>query len=309
MKQFSNYQYVEGEPMSERDKQEVGSKFWNEGKWKNFVVPFLPKNCSDMTLIDMGCNAGLFLKLAKDRGFKNAIGVDSNEQVVRRGLRYCDSIKADYQIIKADMRICLDKLPVSDFTVLANSHYYFTIDSWLRYLDKLRNKNAHCIIVTAEKRVNNPKASANVDDIRDYFEDWVDLGMVEPSLEGDPYPRKLWGLCFKNTGLYRVDIDSLDIGNKVQGGFYKELDQGVHPYKTRYFRIMNPYRQNHPHNWSERRVKSFFKKLHLLWEDVKKNGLLNPVIVNKNDRIVDGNHRCQMMSELGYKSVLIRRVP
>ena len=28
-KQFSNYQYVEGEEMLERDKQEVGSKFWN----------------------------------------------------------------------------------------------------------------------------------------------------------------------------------------------------------------------------------------------------------------------------------------
>ena len=30
MKKFETYQYLEGELMTERDKQEVGSKFWNE---------------------------------------------------------------------------------------------------------------------------------------------------------------------------------------------------------------------------------------------------------------------------------------
>ena len=69
MKSFSNYQYTGGE-MNERDKQEVRSKFWNEGKWNNFIKPFLPKDCGEMTFIDIGCNAGLFLKMAKEFGFK-----------------------------------------------------------------------------------------------------------------------------------------------------------------------------------------------------------------------------------------------
>ena len=60
MKQFSNYQYIDGE-MSERDKKEEGSKFWNKGKFDNFVKPFLPEDCKNMTFIDMGCNAGVFL--------------------------------------------------------------------------------------------------------------------------------------------------------------------------------------------------------------------------------------------------------
>lgn len=56
--------------MTERDKKEVGSKFWNQGKWDNFVLPFIEDDCKDMTLVDVGCNAGLFLKLAKDKGFR-----------------------------------------------------------------------------------------------------------------------------------------------------------------------------------------------------------------------------------------------
>ena len=74
--------------MSERDKQEKGSKFWNKGKWDNFVLPFLPDDCGEMTLIDMGCNAGIFLKLAEDKGFKQVIGVDSNREAVKKALFY-----------------------------------------------------------------------------------------------------------------------------------------------------------------------------------------------------------------------------
>jgi hypothetical protein len=72
MKPFAHYQYVGGK-MSPRDKQEANSKFWNQGKWTNFILPFLPKNCQELSLVDLGCNAGLFLKLAEDKGFDKII--------------------------------------------------------------------------------------------------------------------------------------------------------------------------------------------------------------------------------------------
>src|SRR3989344_8412572 len=99
MKKFEEYQYLEGEPMTERDRQEIGSKFWNSGKWDNFVAPFLPQDRKELTLIDVGCNAGLFLKLAEDMGFGQVIGVDSNEGAVKRGLAWRDKNRGKYQII------------------------------------------------------------------------------------------------------------------------------------------------------------------------------------------------------------------
>jgi len=121
MKNFSSYQYIDGE-MNDRDKEEVGSKYWNKGKWDNLVLPFLPKDCSEMTLVDMGCNAGLFLKLAEDKGFKT-IGVDSNSKAIELAIEYKKRNKGGYQIIQSRMEDC--DLPIVDYTIFVNSHYYF----------------------------------------------------------------------------------------------------------------------------------------------------------------------------------------
>lgn len=85
MKPFETYQPLEGEIMTERDRKQVGSKFWNRGKWDNFVKPHFLNDCNGLSLVDMGCNAGLYLKYAKDMDFGRVIGVDSNTESVERG--------------------------------------------------------------------------------------------------------------------------------------------------------------------------------------------------------------------------------
>lgn len=305
MKKFETYQYLAGEEMTERDKQEIGSKFWNVGKWDNYVLPFLPEDCSEYTLVDMGCNAGLFLKLAKDKGFKNAIGVDSNKDVVGKGLRWRDKNGEKYKIVLSDMEKSIDDLPVADYTVLANSHYYFTINDWLDYLDKLQYKTRYCIIVTAEKRhINRCWASADISDIRSYFKMWEEVGFIDVMpQEGEVGARKLWGLCFKSPFIERVLTNTLDSGNHVQDGFYGELDEGKDYHDTRYFRIIEKYRR---HKWSKDHLERWFTDRVELYRDLKENGLRRPIYI-KGDLILDGNHRYSMMSHLGYKTVLVRR--
>jgi hypothetical protein len=303
MKDFATYQHVEGEPMNERDKMEVGSKFWNEGKWENYVAPFLPEDCSGMTFVDMGCNAGLFLKLAEDRGFSKVIGVDSNTAAVKRALRYRRRVDGKFKIIYREMERAT--LPMADYTVLANAHYYFPINDWLDYVDKLGTRTRYVIIVTAEKREKLSKASATLEDIRSYFRTWEEVGFIdELPLEGDPFPRRLWGLCFKSRHIDRVPIDSLDSGNHVQDKFYKELDGGVAPRDTKYGRILAKYRKA----WPEGRLDKFLSDKVELYNDIKKNGLQRPIIITANNRIADGNHRCQMLKHLGEKTVLVRRI-
>lgn len=296
--------------MTERDKTEVDSKFWNEGKWNSFVAPFLPEDCSEMTFIEMGCNAGVFLKEALRKGFGRVVGVDSDKVSVERGATWRDQHGMDYKFLLARMEDALNDLPVADYTVLANAHYYFTVNDWLDYIDRLQYKTRYVVIVTARKRKGNRCwARADIEGIRGYFKDWEETGFTEgPPLEGDPHPRKLWGLCFKSPHIDRKDIDKLDSGNHVQDGFYKELDQGKNYMRTRYYRILKPYRTKEPHNWSIEKLHTWFEGRVRVYEDLKEHGLKKPILIDSEGLILDGNHRCQMIKHLGEKSVLVRRV-
>ncbi len=260
MKPFKSYQYLEGTEMTERDKLEVGSKFWNEGKWKNFVEPFLREEIDDriegsdeivfekipireMTFVDIGCNAGLFLKLAEDKGFGKVIGVDFDEEAIKKGLAWRDKQGKKYRMLHTRMEDCIDKLPIADYTILANTHYYFTINDWLDYLDKLQYRTRFCVIVTAEKRAKQLCwASTEVSDIRGYFKAWNEVGFVDTlPLEGDPMPRKLWGMCFKSLFIERVSIDSISSRNTQQHGFYSDVDKGIPYDKTEYWKFHKAY--------------------------------------------------------------------
>ena len=64
---YDTYQYLgDGQEYHWKNEREKDSRFWNDGRWESFVKPYLPDEASDMTLVDVGCNAGLFVKLAKD---------------------------------------------------------------------------------------------------------------------------------------------------------------------------------------------------------------------------------------------------
>ena len=311
MKKFEVYQYLEGTEMTSRDKEEIGSKFWNEGKWNNFVAPFLSQtqdeDLSQQTLIDMGCNAGLFLKFAEDLGFGRVVGVDNNKDAVERGCEWRDKQGKKYKIICAPIENCIDDLPVADYTILANAHYYFTINDWLEYLDKLQYKTRYVIIVTAEKKhINRCWASADIESIRNYFKTWQEIGYIdELPTEGDPKPRRMWGICFKSPFIEKMDIDKIDSSNHVQDDFYKEMDEGKHYTQTRYYKILKPYRKN----WSEEKLNRWIEERIKVYKDIKENGLKKPILMDffKEDRLLDGNHRYAGIRNLGFKKIFIRK--
>lgn len=303
MKPFETYQCLE-EPVTARDHEERGSKFWNQGKWCNYVAPFLPAKCAGLTFIDVGCNAGLYLALASRRGFSQVIGIDSNEGAVTRGTAWRDKNKQTYDIRLADMQYCLPELPVADYTLLSNVHYYFTIDNWVRYIDALRFKTTHCIVVTTERRPHNRCwPLSDVDSVRRYFAGWHEVGFVDAlPLEG-PHARKLWGLCFKSP-LKRVLLDDLDCGNHVQDRLYAELDKGTHPHSTRYYRILKRYRKN----WTPDQLNEWVLDKVELYDHIKLHGMLEPLLVDQHNRVLDGNHRYSMLKHLGHKTVIVRYV-
>jgi len=255
MKSFSTYQYLSGEPMNDRDKIEVGSKYWNEGKWKSCVLPLLPDDCSELTFVDMGCNAGLFLKLAEDKGFKRIVGIDSDKEAVKRGIKWKEQQGGSYTLIHATMQDGIEKIPVSDYMTFVNSHYYFKKQEWEEFIQKIREKTCHCILVTAKKQPSDEYAASDIESIRQYFKDWSEVGYEELVPDGTPHSRHLMSICFKNPDLERVPIDSLDNGNAQQRNFLEEIDQGMSPEKTMYYKRLKSYRArktSKQQTWSEK---------------------------------------------------------
>lgn len=311
-KNLSEYQYLEGEKETERDKLERGSKYWNDGKWNNFITPFLPINPTDKIFIDVGSNAGLFLKFAQDLKFKRVIGIEPHRGAYERSVLYRKKNKFNYEIIHDEIKNCIDDLPVADVTLLANVHYYFLIDDWFWYIKKLRSKTHYCIIVTAEKRPNAKYAPSDIDGIRNSFKGWEEVGIIDIQKDGTPHSRHLTGLCFKNPVLDRVPIDSLDNGNAQQRDFLKQLDQGIHYSRTDYYRRLKDYRKrtsSRQRIWSEDELDEYMNERIQLYHDVKNNGLKHPLKVRTKDmRIVDGNHRHEIIKYLGDISIIIEKV-
>ena len=311
MKKFSEYQYLEGEQKNKRDEQEVGSKFWNEGKWNNFVKPFLPKDCKEMTLIDVGCNAGLFLKLAKEHGFNGVVGVEPDEEAYDKAIDYRNRNGFNYNIVNKKYGNCIDDLPLSDFVIFVNVHYYFTPEEWREYIDKLKEKAEYVIIVTAEKKPNTNFAASDLTGIRKDFEEWQEVKVIDIPKDETPHSRHLTSICFKNNTLEHVNIDELDNGNNQQRGFLEELDLGIDVLKTNYYKRLKDYRKrtgSKQEVWSDDELIKYMYERVALYEDVKKNGLKEAIIVGKNNRITDGNHRHSIMQYLGYKTIIIKRV-
>jgi ribosomal protein L11 methylase PrmA len=46
---------------------------------------FCQRGVEDMTFVDMGCNAGLFLGFAENKGFKKVIGIELDKKAVEKG--------------------------------------------------------------------------------------------------------------------------------------------------------------------------------------------------------------------------------
>jgi len=302
---FTDYQNLGDGIKNKLAKEQEGSKFWEIGKWNNYILPLLPQKPKRLTYVDMGCNGGLFLKYAEDLGFERVVGVDINPDVVERGIKFRERENGHWDIRSGKMEESIDDLPVCDYMTFINSHYYLLIKEWLDLVDKLQNKARYIIITAVRKHKWYCMASGRGRDIARYFSNWDMIGFI-PQLEvnGDSCPRSLSTICYKNRNLERVNLSELLRGAHVKADFHKQIEEGVEPLKTNYFRRL---RANHKDSDIKELEQRMFDKVKMYY-DVKKNGIKEPIIINGHNRILDGNHRVKILEYLGYKSVIVRRI-
>ena len=321
------YQNLEigGVPFSRARPERMVSRFWNEGKFNNFIAPHLPEDCADQVFVEMGCNAGLFLKLAKDRGYRYAVGIEKDKTPVIEGSKYRDQIGYDYKILKRQLggkfggngTFDIDELPVADVTVMSTFHYYIDINSWVKYLDRLKSKSCHVLIVSRPRMKRlHWKALAAYPYVKEYFKDWEEVSLIDDvPKEGDPDPRDLYSVMFKSPVVERRKIEDVRIRVPEKEEMYvavsdfaKQIaeDESIDPFDTDYYRKWVERKKG---RWSDRMIKKFVRDKYNLMLDIKANGLRDPLILQgKEEKLSDGGHRLAILKALGHKSVIVRKI-
>lgn len=324
------YQYLEvnGEPFSRPRPERANSRFWNEGRWENFVSPLLPQDpyTTEKTFVEMGAASGLFLKMAVDEGFHRVIGIEKNQTPVKEGLRYRDTIGYTYTLLKRKLgskfheegSFDINELPVADITLYSTFHYYIDINAWIKYVDSLINKTCYVLFISRPSlKQEHWRARAEKEIVKEYFPLWREVGSVDYiSKEGDPAPRDLYSILLANPFLRRVSIDSIDIREKPTDPMYLSMMDLANKiasgnpfdlFDTEYYHRWTKRKKG---KWSERTTRGFVQMKADNMESVMRDGLMDPILVEKDTlRLCDGGHRLAMIRTLGLQSVIVREIP
>ena len=317
------YQTIELEGVDAifEDIKRKNSKFWNEGKWDNFIKPLLPKE--RQTFIEIGCNAGLFLKMATDAGFKNVVGVERNRQIFNQAKCFREHTGGKYRLVNegvgVDLR--LEDLPISDVVLIANAHYYFTVGAFSKLVDSLRNRSLYCIVVSARAKRRKGNALYDINSVRGYFRDWHEITTIEDvDIEGDPCPRpQMYSV------LFRGNLSTLDV-NDYHGAWFEAAKDKEHrsymlaPSMQDFFtKVLSGenfeiedtsfyeyWRDREPHR-SPEWTKNFLSYKAGLAKDIQGNGIKEPIYINQDGMLLDGLHRLCIAKLLGYKHIICKR--
>jgi hypothetical protein len=317
------YQNVDVEGAVHEDPKRASSKFWNEGKWHTFVEPLLPAERE--TFVDIGCNAGLHLKMAQYAGFKRTIGIEGNPRIMQQATQYREAVGGEWRLVPQVVGRDLDlyQLPLADVTLISNAHYYFAVADFDRLVHDLNNRTLYCIVVAGKAKRRGGRAFYDRHSVRAYYRDWTELGTVEEvGAEGDPAPRTgMYGVVFKSR-LCSQDVDSFHSTWKRDSlRSQKFRFNSLPPALDEFFRLVLSgeefayadtklweYWTNREPNRSAASLQAKLDQKKALAEDVRDNGIREPLYFDHRGNLIDGLHRLCIAKELGHKHVVARRL-
>jgi SAM-dependent methyltransferase len=309
---------LDGQDIGERSSLRY-SKFCNEGKWDNFIAPLLPEDCSEMTFVEIGCNAGLFLRLATERGFSRVVGVEADKNAYRTAIKYRDSLGMSYRIHHALVgeQFNFDLLPAADVVLMANVHYYMTIPQFIYVLDHLIHKVRRCIIVSIHRpRSKFWLAGRDLSAVRGKFAEWQEVSYVPTvEAEGDPHPRPMYSVAF-DSKIARISIEGVRAlqeyhlaDAKVSKDFINKCLHRIFDVRsTRYYhRELRTDLRRSPHPGQPDAFERVQVKKGLI-RDIRDNGMKEPILIDSDGKLLDGVHRLLTLEVMGCKTILARRV-
>jgi len=255
----------------------------NEERWNNLILPLVPKGT---TFLELGCNAGFYLRKAVDLGFK-ATGIEKSRKYFRHAVYWETNDPKGVKLIRADLNSY--NFSASSVVLLANVHYWLTPLELGSIVSKLSRKALYCIVVGRHRKLPTHKSPCDINSIKKSFVGWIE----GKSIKG----KKHYSIIFKNPDIEEVDTGILfrceqsEKRKRLISAFQKMIvgdnKEYIEYLKWRGFKGIR--------GWLRRRNK--------LIRSVKKHGIINPLNIYET-RIIDGNHRLILAHTLGLKTVL-----
>ncbi|OGM29332.1 hypothetical protein A2630_01950 [Candidatus Woesebacteria bacterium RIFCSPHIGHO2_01_FULL_44_10] len=270
----------------------------SQKRWERFIRPLLPSGRG--LLVDLGCNAGFYMRKAADLGF-TTIGVEIDEDYLEHARYWESQDPRGVTIIKED--ISKYDLPACQVALLANVHYWLTKPQLTKLVNNLKERVLSVIVVGRHARSQRHKSPCDLTSLRALFSDFIG----DKSVIG----YKHYSVIFINPRLTEKNVDEvfnnqpLVRSRKFLPSFSKLIDDPSDPTNSDYYRYLKWRGFENPKELLMGRVD--------LIADVRKNGIKNPLLLGRTvngqyekDRLSDGDHRIVIAKKLGIKKVICK---
>lgn len=269
----------------------------SQKRWEKFILPLLP---SGGLMVDLGCNAGFYMRQAVDLGFRT-IGVEIDDDYLEHA-RYWESLDPKgVIIIKGDLSKY--ELPACQVALLANVHYWLTQRQLNKLINHLKERALSVIVVGRHRRSKLHKSFCDLGSLRALFPDFTEGKSV---IGGKHY-----SVILHNPNLIEKEVDEvfnnqpLTKSRKFLPSFSKLIADSSDPFHSDYFCYLR---------WRGfRNARDLLMKRVDLIADVRINGIKNPLLLGRmingkyeKDRLSDGNHRIIIAKKVGIKKVICK---
>lgn len=324
------YQPVEFDSITAPTKPDQHPASFGRGKWDNYVKPQMvkPFDTGNGYFCEMGCNAGLYLVMAHEAGFRRTWGVEGANAAwgqLQLTAEYHDELDMHPVFAKlgtvegaiADSvapDFDLEKQPIVDCTLMAQFLYWVTPGVAQHYVDALSEKSVWCVVLT--NRASRQRSPGDPNSVIEMFKRNWHLTRAIPTTKRDGR-RQITSLLFRSKWLHALPtgplFDMVRGANPANEVFYGSVFPGfvsnaidrtpmVYDNCATYNWLLNGEHGStaYNHKVSSRAV----DRWRWMSRDIQRSGQLVPIMLKPpgTDK-VDGNHRVAMCHYLGIPRV------
>jgi len=274
----------------------------SEVRWNTFIKPLLPFDGDGRLCVDLGCNAGFYLRQMADLGF-NGIGVDK-DPIYAAHARYWEAGEPKGVTIIEGNLLDYD-IPAASIVILANVHYWLSLKERAILEDQLWDKAMYCLVIGRHKTAPEHTSLCDMENMQKTFlKRTFEAFETVDTVRG----KKHYSILFKNPNLCEKDTEEILSISKCY------TSKQFMPSFLQFVELVlsgDEFDMKDTAYWKYLVARSMKKReqdIHrhaALILDAKERGIVDPLVFD-GDVIKDGNHRMLVAHALGIKHLICR---